>query len=710
MFRISPPEPWRVVRTARRAADPKFAASASKTELVVTGFFTSATGVTVYRGGAYPEEYRGNAFIGDVGGNLVHRKALEPNGLTMIGRRTEKEVEFLASTDNWFRPTNFVNAPDGTLYVLDMYWETIEHPASIPEDIKEHLDLESGNDRGRIYRLVSPEMTRFKPPKMSGMTAAELAAQLESPHGWVRETAHRLLWERQDVSCVPALQQLVKSGATPQSRLLALWSLQGLKQLTPADVITGLADAHPRVREQAVRLSEEFSTMPDAVLPQVAALATDPDPRVRWQLAFTLGEFRDPRAADVLLTLAKTSAKDNDMRIAILSSIPRIAGDFAKLLLADSETAGSPLVTDTIAAIASGDNLAETQKVFAAVLEAPLSTDIRNRHLTALGQGLRRRGATLDGLATTNEVSPALQQQYANWLDQTLATVAATDAALPARLAALDVLSTVGRADIGTKVAPLLEPLAPPTLQDRAVQLLASSGEPASLELLLEKWKGLGPQARRSGIDRLTQSAAGANLLLTGLEQQIIRPIELDRDKQQLLLTYPDAETKARAAKIVSAVGNNRKAVVTELQSALSLTGDAVRGKAVYSKICIQCHRAGNEGYLVGPDLASVQNKSPDDLLIAILDPNREAQPVFTTYTALTVNGQVATGIVAAESAASITLRRAEAKEDTVLRDQLDELLSNGVSLMPEGLEKDLTPQQIADVIAFIKGQAPAGK
>jgi putative heme-binding domain-containing protein len=108
--------------------------------------------------------------------------------------------------------------------------------------------------------------------------------------------------------------------------------------------------------------------------------------------------------------------------------------------------------------------------------------------------------------------------------------------------------------------------------------------------------------------------------------------------------------------------------------------------------------------------MVSVQNKSPDDLLIAILDPNREAQPIFTTYTAATQSGQVFTGIIAAETAASLTLRRAEAKEDTVQRDQLDELISNGVSLMPEGVEKDLTPQQVADVIAYIKSLAAAAK
>ncbi len=125
-----------------------------RTELFATGFFTSATGITIYRGSALPAEYRGNAFIGDVGGNLVHRKVLEMDGATYRARRADQKTEFLASADNWFRPVNFANTPEGTLLILDMYRETIEHPVSIPEPIKKHLDLTSGRDRGRLYALV----------------------------------------------------------------------------------------------------------------------------------------------------------------------------------------------------------------------------------------------------------------------------------------------------------------------------------------------------------------------------------------------------------------------------------------------------------------------------------------------------------------------------------------------------------------------------
>ena len=160
VYRISPPEPWRVVRTRQRAADPTMVKRLPRTELFATGFFTSATGITIYRGSSYPPQYRGNVFVGDVGGNLVHRKTLEIDGATYLARRADQKGEFLASTDNWFRPVNFANTPEGTLLILDMYRETIEHPLSIPEPIKKHLDLTSGRDRGDAEKMLwSPMAT-----------------------------------------------------------------------------------------------------------------------------------------------------------------------------------------------------------------------------------------------------------------------------------------------------------------------------------------------------------------------------------------------------------------------------------------------------------------------------------------------------------------------------------------------------------------------
>ncbi len=198
VYRISPDEPWRIVRTRWRVAGVVKGTVEGGGR--VSGYFTSATGVHLYWGDAFAPEFRDNVFVGDVGSNLVHRKVLKttPDSVQPVGTRpvAEEKTEFLRSRDNWFRPTNFANGPDGCLYITDMYRETIEHPWSIPEAIKKHVDLNSGNDRGRIYR-VAPE--GFQNPAISdlgAMSDEELDALTKHPNDWHRTTARRLLFER----------------------------------------------------------------------------------------------------------------------------------------------------------------------------------------------------------------------------------------------------------------------------------------------------------------------------------------------------------------------------------------------------------------------------------------------------------------------------------------------------------------------------------
>ncbi len=256
VFRISAAEPWRLVRTRQRAADPVMAKKLPPNELVPIGFFTSATGVTIYRGNAFPPEYRGNAFIGDVGGNLVHRKTLTQQGAEFHAKRADPGVEFLASTDNWFRPVSFVNTPSGTLLILDMYRETIEHPFSIPEPIKKHLDLTSGKDLGRIYDLVPESGYQHRRPALGRATSATLVQTLADPSSWWREAAQRLLIERRAVEVIPDLKALVRDRPTALGRVHALWTLAVWQALDADDLVLAGKDPEPGVREQAAKLAE----------------------------------------------------------------------------------------------------------------------------------------------------------------------------------------------------------------------------------------------------------------------------------------------------------------------------------------------------------------------------------------------------------------------------------------------------------------------
>lgn len=184
VYRISPDEPWRIVRTRWRISGVVQGMVEGGGR--VSGYFTSATGITLYTGDAFGSSFSDNAFIGDAGSNLIHRKIVrnESGKSQPIAERPsdESHIEFLRSRDNWFRPVNFANGPDGCLYICDMYREVIEHPWSLPLGIKKHVDLDSGNDRGRIWR-VTP--TDFERPAFS----------LNRDSNWQRVTNRRLAYE-----------------------------------------------------------------------------------------------------------------------------------------------------------------------------------------------------------------------------------------------------------------------------------------------------------------------------------------------------------------------------------------------------------------------------------------------------------------------------------------------------------------------------------
>lgn len=198
VHRISADEPWRIVRTRWRVAGVVKGSVEGGGR--VSGYFTSATGVHLYWGNAFAPAFRNNAFIGDVGSNLVHRKVISnregSTELVATRPRPEEKTEFLRSRDNWFRPTNFATGPDGCLYVTDMYREVIEHPWSLPAPIKKHLDLNSGFDRGRIYRVAPDGFKAPAIPDLGALDDAGLTALLDHPNDWHQTTARRLLYER----------------------------------------------------------------------------------------------------------------------------------------------------------------------------------------------------------------------------------------------------------------------------------------------------------------------------------------------------------------------------------------------------------------------------------------------------------------------------------------------------------------------------------
>ena len=732
VYRLSPPEPWRIIRQKWRAEakgyklvinddgaweflplDPSKKKGVVPTEYPI-GYFTSATGITIYRGDAYPEEFRGNAFVGDCGGNLVHRKTVNRDQVVYSSARADAKTEFLRSRDNWFRPVNFVNAPDGALYVLDMYRETVEHPYSIPAEIKKFLYLTSGSDRGRIYRLVSPGMKRKVVPRLGDLSSVELVSHLSSLNGWNRDTAQRLIWERQDKRAVPALVKTL-THAVPQARLHALYALAGLDSLKATHLQTVLRhDKHPRVRAHAVGLAERFLDGKESgkLLETLLPLADDASPHVRFQLAFTLGETDDPRAIEGLARLASNGQNGAEVQTALLSSIGGSADRLASSLLADktflAKKHASAMLSQVMLIVGANPKPAVSLNVLATLTENDVPLAVQQVVLAGLGEGLRRRGASLQKLLADKATSPDVRSQVGDLFSAALRLASSQKSTLAEQVAAVGVLAFTDLKTATEKMPGFLTPQVAQPLQRAAVAAFVSQDSDQVAETLLAGWRTYSPQVRRDVVDGLASKPARIRVLLAAVEAGTVKRGDIERTAKQQLLKHPTASIRKKAIEVLGGdVSTNRAKVVADYQDVLTLTGDTNRGLAVFKKKCSVCHRVGEVGHQVAPNLASVQNKSVADLLIAVLDPNREAQPNYNVYTVITLQGRVHNGIIATETASSLTLRRAEAKEDVILRSNIDELLSTGVSLMPEGLEKELSKRDLADVLSFIKSIKP---
>ena len=703
VFRISPPEPWRVVRTRQRAADPNFVKRAIPSELHAAGFFTSATGVTIYRGSAFAPEYRGNAFIGDVGGNLVHRKILTRAGSVLRAERADQGVEFLASTDNWFRPVNFANTPAGTLLVLDMYRETIEHPASIPEPIKKHLDLTSGHDRGRLWEIVPAQgFQRRSMPALSRAKTTDLVELLADPDAWWRETAQRLLIERPDPAAIPELKRLASDRPTALGRLHALWTLDILGGLDPASLRPALADAEPGVREQAARLAGPRAEAASGLRDDLLGLADDPDAMVRLAAALALGDLTDPQAIDALATIADRDAGDPWIRTAVLSSV---SGRSAALIgaLADrpgfvDRPEGRAWLGDLAALIGAEGRDAEVAAVVDRFAGEGVNLALSRVVVLGLGRGFQRAGGSLRAALK----GPAAKQL--NTIFEQAARTAQGDGMPAGRVEAIGLLG-LGPVDRALAVLPdRLDAREPVAVQLAALQALAGLGDPRVGPEVVGRWRGFGPSVRREAAEVLFARADRLEALLDALEAGSIAAADLDPDRRKQLLTHPREAVRERASKQLGESSRaDRGPLIASYRAAAELAGDSGRGKQAYQANCATCHRAEGQGVAIAPDLETVAGRTPEDLVIHILDPNREVAPAYLNYSVATNDGRLLSGLIADESAGSITLKRAEGVTDVVPRDQIEAIASTGLSLMPEGMEKTLDPQALADLIAYLR-------
>lgn len=701
LFRISPPEPWRQLRTTLRR-EGKFRGSDEGGKPF--GFFTGATGITVYRGDAWPADHRGNVIVGEVANNLVYRAQLKPNGVGVTAVRADEGVEFLAAKDIWFRPVQFANAPDGTLYILDMYRELIEGAAFLPPEFLETLDAMSGHDRGRIYRIAPADFSGRRPqPNLGDASTAELVRLLEHPNGWHRDTASRLIYQRQDLSAVPALEELAGKSELPEGRAAALTSLAGLGTLEEASLLTALDDPSPSVRAHSLRLAESLAPDSQAIRAKLAAMTGDDALMVRYQLAFSLGAAPGPAATRALVNIALQDSGDSWMRLAVLSSLHKNAGPAFESIAADVDFRKSPygktLLSTLAEQIGGAGNEGEIALVVRSIASLPKSE-------TSLKETLVKSLVARQNDAGRKKLLAAAGGQTSELLAGVIsaAKVTAMDSKADdgQRAAAVQNLRLAGFKDAQPLLEKLLQPGEPLSVQAAAIECAAAFREDGVAELLLEAWPALSPGLRTRAGETLLSRPTWLGRFLTAVEEGTVKAFEIPAARVDLLRRHPDAAIAGRVNRLFVVSKTSRQEVVDRYQAALKAKGDPQRGKGVFKKSCSACHQLEGIGRQIGANLKGIRNRGMASVLLNILDPNREVKPEFLAYTLLTTDGRTVAGMIGSETANDLVIRQLDGTDVEVRRADIELLQNSGLSFMPEGLEKTVTIEQMADLLSYL--------
>ncbi|MFO0946016.1 MAG: PVC-type heme-binding CxxCH protein [Planctomycetota bacterium] len=679
-----------------------------------TGAFNASCGLTVDRGGIFQREFAHCAYVCEPLGNLVHRMILKSEGVTFRATRGEREQasEFLASSDPWFRPVNLTFGPDGSLYVVDFYREWVEHPQFVPDELEKGIDFTRGVGLGRIYR-VRPKGPKPAPiPTMSELTSQELVNSLSHPYGWRRETAQRLLLERKDRNAIEPLRRMAEAGDSPLGRLHALWTLEGLGELTDAEIEKSLEDPEANLRRHALIMSEPRLQGSDQLFQAAARLAEDGDPAVRFQLACSIGASHRPEVVRVLAKLASLDCENPWARLGIQTSLESSNSSFlASWIANDNRWQLEPTAPrlDFVAEVAELSGVRNQADDIRELAEWIGRSDRRENAwprlaaLLGLRHGLLRHGIGVEKrIAELGE--PDAEQTFVGWLAMCRNWSEGVEVPLAARLLAIRLLATDPSAATLKTLIQLAAECPSMELRLAAIQALGRRTEPSIAGELVKQWPDAGAGIRRALASAILRHPVRFMALIQALEEGTISPGELDLESRQMLLQAKDAVVRDKAATLfASSTSGGRAEIVSRYGPATSLSGKPDAGRSLFQKNCSTCHRSEGRGPLVGPELTGLATKTPAQLVVDILDPNREVLPNYVSFVAVTKDGEIRTGLLASESDNAVTLRKAEGATETLLRSELEEFRATGRSLMPEGFEQNMSLQDLADLIAYLR-------
>jgi len=689
------------------------------------GTHTSACGVTAYRGHLFDDSFRRSVFVCEPVGHLVTRSILKRDGAALTASRARERADFLASTDTWFRPASLRTGPDGALYVADMYRLWVEHPKFVPPEVAEKMDWRAGEDRGRIWRIlpdqnsVTPSAAELSRPLSADgsteMADDQLLRLLRSPNGKLRDLGQQLIVERQRNNLVPALVELLSAdSATDVTRLHALWSLQGLNAISNEILAIAAASDERILRRDAMKILADRQSVDAMTHEWVQRGMSDGDPETRLQACITASIHQIRQLpAETARSLVRV---DND-RWLTAAAVNASLGHELEVLEALLETKGSlepglAAVIRELSSAATAALKAERLNAITALISRHISQDTPAATALLIGFG--------DGLsAGSRESRHALLHRLLNnppaGCENDLPIISQCVESIPERildknrepterLHALSLFRFLSAEEQVETATRLLSAGTTPELQQGLLTQMTTSRETGHADVLVSSWSVLHPSLKATALDWMLRRIDTTRLLMQKMQDSSIPAAAATLDQRMKLLTHRDEDIRRVAVELFGGtVSPNRKQVAETYSAALRLPGSRERGREVFVRTCARCHRLSDIGHQTGPDISDTRSRARDALLYDILDPNRRVDPQYSEYTVVTRDGLVLTGLLAHESDEHVTLQQPESKTITVERANIEEMKASTKSLMPEGIEKDVSVQQMADLLEFLK-------
>jgi putative membrane-bound dehydrogenase-like protein len=704
------PTPSPIRHVAGAGSPPVFPASPAEKRyhsFEQSGRFTSACSGMIYGDESlFQPSDEGHSFVCEPFHNLVQHQILMDAGPSYIARRspTEQRHDFFASQDRWCRPVMVRTGPDGALWVADMYRYMIEHPDWLPQEGREELlpHYRLGETHGRIYRVVREDAVHRAIPALDRLNGHELVQALDSPNDWQRDKVQQLLSKEKDPGIIPFVIHVAKMGHHPQARLQALYLLQSLAALPDNLLISALNDSHPRVREGAIRLSE--GTGNSQLIQAAVALRNDPDEKVRFQLALSCGQWSDRSAGQALASIATQDFRDPLTVAAVMSSaVPHFDVLLSEILRGQREGVDAfrePMLRQSL----SSNNAEAISRMLEETLQGSFAEQCLR--LADFIATLHRLNLTLERLLDDhpNQRLIAQVEKAQQCLESARTHLKASETGSESRLPSAILLARLveDRHLAVVVLGEFLQPHRDAQQQAEVIRHLAASASENVPEILAQTWQGLSPKLRSQAVDTWLSRSEWTVDLLKRIEQGEILKSGLELAQQSRLLQHPSPNVAEQAAALFGRSAKPSE-VLQRYRTVLEIEGDAERGRAVYVESCASCHRRGDLGVDVGPNLATVLGHTRDKLLANILDPNADIQPGYQSITCLLETGELLTGLISSESAHSLTITLTNGSSRTIMRSEIEQLKNTGISLMPEGLEEKISPEAMADLLAYLQ-------